>query len=574
MRHHAITRAGLSARMNSSLVLLLVVVLSACGQGQNVIDDQDLIPDTQSNSSNSTDINLVSVSTMDSEILTSTGALASAAGSVDIGSNSPELGAATASESEIGSNQSAISTQTLPEQPHNSFTTNTSDDLPMAGIFYGSPKAGGFGGSNTRVANHQSIRFRASRTGTINSVSWQNRYITDQTRDNRCDVAMQQNDPESHRHYIYCQGIDAGLSGSQMAFTLGNPYAVGSGGRLLVSIYPSKADGTPDLSAPPLGFSSTPFVPIDHKADVFHWVDLDQHADLVGGLFYHIVLNNLKPPPKLFRVSLEELLTYPDDVGAIGLNGTEYHDQPNQSEQQGPWLDGHATLWTDDVPLTADSEWRENSQKVGWWMVKYADDDIIGDIWPAFDGSNNSNGIGVKNIGGSIRARQNFIVRDADRRVDGVWLNYGHWYLGSNGRDMTGTLKNGNGQTITTVTFPHDAAIAAINESFDPEQGATSGDRERAFARSWHFVELDSPVDLIEGAQYYFELSAPSGAGFAVFAPPYGNRAIKTTNYTWEDAQAQYSENNGNTWTDWNETYEQRDLPLLFTIEGQPRKLP
>lgn len=444
----------------------------------------------------------------------------------------------------------------------------------MAGIFYGSPKAGGFGGSNTRVANHQSIRFRASRTGTINSVSWQNRYITDQTRDNRCDVAMQQNDPESHRHYIYCQGIDAGLSGSQMAFTLGNPYAVGSGGRLLVSIYPSKADGTPDLSAPPLGFSSTPFVPIDHKADVFHWVDLDQHADLVGGLFYHIVLNNLKPPPKLFRVSLEELLTYPDDVGAIGLNGTEYHDQPNQSEQQGPWLDGHATLWTDDVPLTADSEWRENSQKVGWWMVKYADDDIIGDIWPAFDGSNNSNGIGVKNIGGSIRARQNFIVRDADRRVDGVWLNYGHWYLGSNGRDMTGTLKNGNGQTITTVTFPHDAAIAAINESFDPEQGATSGDRERAFARSWHFVELDSPVDLIEGAQYYFELSAPSGAGFAVFAPPYGNRAIKTTNYTWEDAQAQYSENNGNTWTDWNETYEQRDLPLLFTIEGQPRKLP
>lgn len=121
-------------------------------------------------------------------------------------------------------------------------------------------------------------------------------------------------------------------------------------------------------------------------------------------------------------------------------------------------------------------------------------------------------------VGGSNRVRQQFTVQDATRNVDGLWLSFGHLPT-ADGSSMQVTLKNSSGAVLATSRM-----------------GASQ--------------QCIKTVPLVKGSTYSVELSAGASAGFLFGAQ--GMVSDWANRNTWTKAGAQYSKNNGSSWSKWS----------------------
>ena len=425
------------------------------------------------------------------------------------------------------------------------------DGLRMGGLFYGHPGSG-YKTANAPIALQSSRRFMAERSGDIVSIRHFNRTLLNSDIEGRCSAS----NPDS----VWCKCKNAGLDRFSCGYTLSNSYTVGNGGTIVVEIRAD--DGTEDHAPSDvvLGTSAQPFVPLEIASEYYPEIELAEPVTLEAGKLYHIVYRNINPPTScsLRGVSISEAASCPRDQGAMGLDGVSHQVDVGPTARFGPFYgNSPAVLYRS----SDSSDWRTSSTVTSWYEVKYDDDVWLGDSLVAFDAHI---GDGKKTIDGDVRARQVFTVTDASRTVDGMWLNFGQrsW---ANGDSLLVELKSESGLVLASGN------IARSDECLSIVVNAENS-FERA-CRAWGFTDFSSNVDLLVGSTYTVELSAESGAGFLLSTyftlKHYGSN---DSNH-WDDAYAEISTDGGNDWDSWVDSFLERDIPLLFTVEGQPRQI-
>lgn len=431
--------------------------------------------------------------------------------------------------------------------------SNFDNDLPMGNVFYGNHEVGILTG-NARIGVELSRRFRAERTGYIDAVRWNNRTLSGTNIAGRCLPSA----PNS----VWCKCKNAGLDKYTCGYTLGNSYSIGNGGQILIEIREDDGSnaGLPRSGAA-LGQASRVFIPMDNANTHYPIVELEKPVPVTAGKTYHIVYRNLAPPSRcgLSGVSLSQARSCPRNEGAIGLNGVFF---PNTFDNVGfdPFRGrADAVLYKSKVG----GVWQQDSNNLSWYEVRYTDDVWVGDGTAAY----NSIFHGARHyIGGNKVGRQVFTVRDASREVDGLWIYHGHG-PSADGSPMTIVLKDSGGKII-------GKGSVAANRSCIAESKKSSWAQKEC--RLWSYTAFRTSVDLIEGRRYSVEFSAGSRGFFALssyFPLDYGSYQSKERGF-WDDAQAEISSDNGRSWSGWaGNYYSKRDLGLLFTIKGMPRKL-
>ena len=208
-----------------------------------------------------------------------------------------------------------------------------------------------------------------------------------------------------------------------------------------------------------------------------------------------------------------------------------------------------------------------DADNLSWYEVRYSNGTWVGDSYVA----HNSTGDGQQRVSGSFQVRQIFTVTDADRVVDGVWLNFGHTF------DSLAS-----GESLKVILVSEKGAVVAmghIRSSGECAQravkGNASGDRDAKHCRVWGYAKFENATNLRLGSQYSLQFSAKAGAGFllsASFPLNYGAWQSKSRNH-WGNARAEFSVDNGQTWQQWSAKHADRDLSVLFTLQGGPRYL-
>ena len=449
----------------------------------------------------------------------------------------------------------------------------------MAGIFVGTANGGVYGAANSKRGNHQSIRWRAPRTGLITEVLIQNRHNTGILIHDRALAAQVYQDCLD---YWAAQGTPipndatyaANIEAQKCAYTTGNYYSAGNGGTQIFEIRPD-VGGIPGPMSSIIGKTVTPFEPLFNQVDRMTVHVLDEPAEVLAGCCYHIVVRNLTPVPlaNISNLTLAEAYAMPDNVGAFSLNGIEFANSVDVAGQQGPYFTAQATLNSQDI-TTDPTTWDVDPNTQGWWGAKYSTGQWTGYHSALFDTARtldindpsayNSNFF----IGGARRAKQLFTATHATV-VDGIWVMHGHSGT-ANGQPMLAEL--GTGATVlATATIPHDAAVNAAVSASTSFRDYNSN--------IWSYQPLSTPVNLVAGTQYNIEFSAPAGADFRMFGlaqdwtGSYNPYAEEIAN----DTEAQRSEDGGATWGNYPGTATSfqvnRSLQTILTVEGMPREL-
>ncbi len=440
--------------------------------------------------------------------------------------------------------------------------TQSNDSLPLGGVFYGTFKGGMMSG-NGPIAMENAIRFRAERTGFVKAVRYNNRRLLPTDIGHRCDLYGEGS--------VWCNCKEAGLDNISCGYTLANSYHVGSGGLITIELRNDDSSSR-HLPGKTVLASTNAYVPVEVN-NKFPTIALRQPVQVQAGKIYHLVFRNDKPPVGcgLKNLTLAEAAACPRDQGAIGLNGTKHGTDPSPSGRFGPFLGKTGTGL--HFKTTANGPWILRKDVIAFYELQYTDGEYIGDTYAGYDNPNYGASKGTQIIEGSTLGRQLFTVEDLTREVNGLWLQYGHVYdRRVNGRPLTVRLKDSAGTVLATGQIPasrecNEIALAAAKD------GKARGTRDDWMCRTWAYSDLSTPVSLLEGAEYSVEFSAPAGAGYALST--FFSVHRRDERNMWENARAQISTNNGVNWADWTGSYfASRDLPVLFTIVGMPRRLP
>lgn len=434
------------------------------------------------------------------------------------------------------------------------------ESLPMSNIFFGQPMQGSYGSGNSNLAAEVGWSFRASRSGRINAVGWQNRVLAQSVITRRCD--------DGNGDERYCACIADGLNAQQCSWTRGNSYSVGTGGRLQAHIYPARADAPtlPDETRL-LGRMAEIFVPVSTGTESL-WIEhpLESPVQLSAGETYFVLIKNFAAPdgPVRGRRTHAEARAMDPNLGAISLNGLYLSRSPEDERKYGPYYDN--TTRTMVRPTTA-SAWQAQDDHMGFATVIYEDGLAAdGQLWRC-NGSQPSRNLDSRRIDGNLRVRQRFIVRDVARRATGLWVAYGHVATGANGRPLHVEIKY-EGRVLHAADLPSEPAVAqaAMDQS---------GSVVTVHPRVWRYIEFPSTIDLLLGETYFVELSAASGAGFVVneyserYPFPNGELGYRFRDF-WTDAYAQQSSNGGSSWALFDTADPDGDIAMLFTLEGMP----
>jgi len=429
-------------------------------------------------------------------------------------------------------------------------------NLPLGGLFYGS-KAFGFHTGNGRISVQSARRFRAEKTGLINAVRYNNRTLKDINITGRCTA----NDPDS----VWCRCVDAGLDRYTCGYTLGNSYSVGNGGSIIVEV--REDDGTPlhePKSGEPLARTAVPFVPLDNANEEYPILELASPAPLEFGKMYHLVFVNLNPPQScgLGGQSLAAARNCPRNQGAMGLNGVSFSQNLDGEGVRDPFRGSSA----ENMHRQSDTDaWVKDPDNLSWYEVRYSDGVWAGDSYAAFASSFE----GKQSIGGNKVGRQVFEVEDADRVVTGLWVNYGHnGDRPSDGTNLQVILKNSNGEVLDSGEIQPNAFCITQSES--------SSVRTQN-CRVWSYTPFEKSHRLELGESYSVEFRGGGSGGYALstyFPLNYGPYQSEDRNH-WSNAHAEISTDGGSTWELWaGNYYSERDIPMLFSIEGMPVKMP
>jgi len=444
------------------------------------------------------------------------------------------------------------------------------ESLPYSGIFVGAANPGFYGAANTSYARHQTIRFRAEKTGAIDAVIVQNRILTGTTVHRRSllnssagakykacldefaargNPILNQNNPTQNKKANKC------------GYMIGGSYSSGNGGAQIFQIR-NDVNGEPDMANPPLAQTAVPFIPVDHQNGGWVTHVLSSSANVTAGVFYHITVYNTTPVVGAYsNLPASQAYNMPDNTGAFSINGIQYAVSPNFADQEGPFYTGHYTMKSTAMDA---STWERDLNTYGWYGVRYTSGEWSGLTAAAFDVWVE----GKQTIEGNRHARQ-VLTATHNTTVDGVWVQHGH-VTTANGQPMTLELKLGS-NTLGTASIPHNATVKTIVQS--PSNAWERG------ASVWSYASLDNEVNLIQGNTYYIEASAPSGAGFRlnnmantyayVFPIPMQNIPLNT--------DAQRSEDGGSTWTVFpipgSAFHQNRHLQMVLTVKGMPRTL-
>ena len=425
------------------------------------------------------------------------------------------------------------------------------EDLPYGGIFYGA-SAGGIHLANAWISEESSRRFRAERTGEVKAVRYQNRVLLQENIDSRC----KRQGPSSR----WCKCKQHGLDAYTCGYTLGSSYSVGNGGLITIQVRPDDGNGNPGGTV--LG-QTRAFVPYDlPDINFYPQVELIEHASLEAGQIYHLVYKNARPPIKckLGGVPLNQASKCDRDRGAIGLNGPYLPHTSTTTGKDGPWR-GSASSAT---LVKRGDKWVRYGKNLMWFELAYTDGVNVGDSYSAHNVTKSDV---AHTIQGSKRARQSFTVRDATRRTDGAWLNFGHT-KSADGSSLSVTLRDESGDALAKGSIRSSSECRKQVKS-----GASWAERD---CRDWGYASFDKVVPLIEGQTYSIEFSGSSRAGFVLSS--YESLSVYHTfddRNQWRDARAELSTNGGHSWGKWTSRMaHERDLALLFTIEGMPRQMP
>jgi Purple acid Phosphatase, N-terminal domain len=445
--------------------------------------------------------------------------------------------------------------------PANGWPPGTRDDLPMGGIFYGNPIEAGVNYANATIAVESSRRFRAERSGQVVSVRYQNRFV----RPYEVDPGPEGRCAQTGTTW-WCRCADNNLDQYECGYSMNSSYTVGNGGTIVVEVRPDDGNGLPSDTV--LGKTES-FVPLDNQDKPYPELEFESPVTLQAGATYHLVYTNLTPPTgicaKLGNLSLDEARACGSDhtVGAMGINGPRRVPNPS-SLSAGPFRGvAPASLFRRE----ADDDWKLYDQTLSTYELMYADGIAVGESYRGHDTTRE--GQGRRTVDGNAQVRQRFVVEDAERRVNGVWLAFGHG-PDANGQPLSATLRDEAGEVL---------AVSSIEASQDCMDRARESEFLDVNCRAWGYGAFGDVVPLEIDKQYTIEFAAPSGAGFHLPSfITYASFGFRDRTY-WQNAYAQYSSDGGSSWGNFsddgpNASPTERDLAVLFTIEGMPTQLP
>ena len=292
-------------------------------------------------------------------------------------------------------------------------------------------------------------------------------------------------------------------------------------------------------------------------------LEFETPVSIQAGVIYHLVFTNLNPPigkcASLARLSVKDAKSCSKNRGAIGLNGPRHLSVPSTTGLRGPYLGDLSAA--NYYRRSKSSKWSFYRTNLSWYEVIYTDGVSVGDSYTPYDAS----GTAQHNIGGAIKARQVFTVQDATRKVDGMWLNFGHQKT-SDGSAMSVILKDNAGRVLATGKV---GASEYCRKTIRENKVTLAH-----WCEDWGYTTFGKTIGLVVGSTYSVEISASSKGGFNLAAHESLNYIGFKDRNAWVKAHAELSKNNGASWGDWTVSRPQeRDLALLFTIEGMPRQL-
>jgi hypothetical protein len=419
--------------------------------------------------------------------------------------------------------------------------------LPYAGVFYGSAMHADATGNSAQFRYEASRRFRAERTGAITAIRYNNRTLTDANIESRCASS-----PGS----IWCECLAGGLDRITCGYHLPNSYSVGTGGILTIEIHGDDGSAAHLPSPEILATTVRTIVPIE--TEEYPELALDRPVMLRAGCIYHVLYRQMNPPIECTRSSLpvDEAALCDRDRGAVGLNGVSFVHE--FEPLGGPFYGATAAMLRRN---SASEGWTIEDDMIPWLEVGYDDGTWVGDF-ETFDRSLSAG----HEISGTRKVRERFTVQDATRRVTGVWMRVAR--ISASTGPLVVTLARG-GTVLETVSVT-SSSVDGCSDCVDPE------DAFRTSTIGWTYVPFESVHELALGQEHVLELSASSGGRYgasAGFPMDYSPIEARSRSF-WDGARAEHTVD-GRTWQTWAGTYRpERDLPVLFTVEGAPTSLP
>lgn len=455
------------------------------------------------------------------------------------------------------------------------------ESLPYSGIFVGAANPGYYGAANTSIGRHQTIRFRAEKTGSIDAVTIQNRILHARNVHTR----SQQNNANAAKYQacldefaargnpiLNVYNVTENKKANKCGYMLGGSYSTGNGGSLLFQIR-NDVNGVPDMINPPLAQTATPWIPVEylHSDDISSFPEhvLSSPANVTAGAFYHITVLNTTPVVGNFtNLTAAQAYDMPNNTGAFALNGIQFAVSPTPPAQggpyeRGPYYSGHYTMKSNE--MDAGSSWQKDDNTYGWYAVRYSTGEWSGLLAAAWDVETT----GQQIIESSGKARQEFTATH-NTTIDGVWVQHGHTST-ANGQPMTIALKQAS-NTLSTASIPHNAGVKDI--VVNGYNGVTNAWTKGGSV--WSYADFGNDVNLTQGTTYFIEASAPAGAGFRL------NRMGNT--YAWSfpptvqniplNTRIQKSDDSGATWVNFGGSFQNNShLQMVLTVKGMPRSL-
>ena len=332
--------------------------------------------------------------------------------------------------------------------------------------------------------------------------------------------------------------VDCKVETSNSCATGAGLYGGGDGAELQVNVYPDNGSGEPDMAAQPLG-SVTPFWvcgggPITstcrQASYTFRMLNFAQPVAVVAGMEYHVVFRNIASSPTVNFSSLDASLS-PTSLGCPTVNSPAQPTfAPNQlgilrsSDGGSTWGPGSGSVC--NTPIVDISYSNGFHQGNGYTYI----------------------GGFTATIGGSQDiVRELFTVGGSNKSVTAVSVDV---TLVSGAEGLYAALEDGAG------------TVLAKGQAM-PGTGAFS---------FWRTYTFKSPVTLASGQTYQLLLTATSSYSAAALENGSQNGEPFSPDTVWSatNAHAQYSTDDGTSWTYWEQetgVSEKADLMFYFTLQ-------